>query len=400
MSSTSRNWLGAIAAVVVIGCLATVAIVASRPQPSIADTPGGPIRVNANLDQCGKGWADSQGGRISFAVTNSSLAGMEVYLENASTGAVYAELERLGSGATANFDVALGNGRYRFACLGDDSPATAGPTVTISGARAGAKTTPGVLPVTANELYPAAKSYSAWVVARLSVLRTKAERLEASIAARNPARAKLNWLDARDQYEQLGAAYGAFGDLDTAINGEPANGTTDATDPSLTGFRRIEYLLWAGKPLADALRPARQLVVNIQTLRTTFAATRFDPLDVGLRAHEILEDAVQNELNGGVSDRSGTALATVAANVRGTQQVLSTLTGILTSRGYDVAATDAVLQRALLLADSYRDGAGRWQRLSHLSTSQREELDSVFDQAVEDLAPIAAICDVRRAANS
>ncbi len=44
--------------------------------------------------------------------------------------------------------------------------------------------------------------------------------------------AKTAWLTAHLTYETLGAAYGAFGDLDTAINGSPAPGHTARTDPA------------------------------------------------------------------------------------------------------------------------------------------------------------------------
>lgn len=52
-------------------------------------------------------------------------------------------------------------------------------------------------------------------------------------------------------------------------------------------------------------------------MRKAFPTQDFDPGDLPLRAHEILENALQFELTGDTDEGSGTNLATVDSNLAG-----------------------------------------------------------------------------------
>ena len=56
---------------------------------------------------------------------------------------------------------------------------------------------------------------------QLPALAAQTQRLSAAVDAGDRQGAEAAWLVAHLQYERLGAAYGAFGDLDAAINGLP-----------------------------------------------------------------------------------------------------------------------------------------------------------------------------------
>ena len=99
-----------------------------------------------------------------FTVTNGTVAGMEVYLQSVDSKKVYLDLESLGAGAHATARVALGSGRYRFVCLPADADPVTGPPVTVGAAPPSLALTPGIVPVTRNDLIPVAKAYGAWVV--------------------------------------------------------------------------------------------------------------------------------------------------------------------------------------------------------------------------------------------
>jgi iron uptake system component EfeO len=386
---------GGIAVIIVVGIVLTIV---TRPASRVAAI--GRIAITAGVDTCGAGWADSKGGALTFTVTNASLAGIEVYLQNAKSGLVYGEIEGLGSGASADFSVTLGNGSYRFVCLGDESPAATGATVTISDSTKRAALTPGILPVTQNDLFGPSKLYQAWISARLPALESAAETLATDVRAAGRTAAQNDWTDAHVQYEQLGAAYGAFGAAGAAIDGDPAPGLTAATDPHLTGFRRIEAILWSGSPVTDAAAASQQLAADISALQSSFATARLNPADLGLRAHEIMENTIQDQLNGDSDAGSGTTLATVDANIAGTIAAIEPLRALLASRGYDLEKTDEWLARAAALVESFHQLDGRWTPITGLSTADRQKLNATLNQTVELLAPIAAICEVRRGADS
>lgn len=376
----------------VIGIVITIA----NRSHSMAATDG-VIAVESGTETCGQGWSGPSGGLLNFAVHNTTIAGEDVYLQGAHDELVYGELEGLGTGATHNLNVALGNGQYRFVCIPSDLTVQLGPIVTVSGVGANTKKTPGIRLVTNVALIEPTKTYHAWVLAQLPILLADVQALDSAVASANRSAAKSAWLAAHLEYETLGAAYGTFGDVDGAINGAPASGTTPLADPDLTGFHRIEAQLWAEAPLAEIAPVADQLVSDVTSLQAAFGSAQIPALDVGLRSHEILENAIQFELTASTDAGSHTTLATIGANLLGTRQALSPLMSLLKSRYPDLTKTEQWLDRSTALVDSFHHPDGSWTPLQQLSQSQRETLDSTLNATVELLAPVAAITDPRQA---
>jgi iron uptake system component EfeO len=406
----ARRWpyLGLLAALLVAGCAAAIGASVAASSPSSAT--GGPagtgmtadgsplVAVTAGIDDCGAGWTSPHGGATTFSVANSTNGSEDVYLTDAGSGAVYGEVEALAIDATRTLPVVLGDGDYRFVCIPAEGDPIPGPAVAIAGAGTPADATPGIQLVTRADLLPAAKQYAAWIGGRLPVLATDARALDAAVASGDLDAARRAWLTAHLEYESLGAAYGAFGDADGAINGTPEPGLSALDDPALTGFHKVEALLWSGAP-ATAIAPVTaQLVSDVDALVASFADSRVNALDVGLRAHEILENAIQFELPGSTDAGSHTNLATIGANIAGTEQALAPLEGILSSRYPSLADTKAALDESAALVASYQQPDGSWTPLASLDRPARAALDASLDRTVELLAPIAAICDPRASA--
>jgi iron uptake system component EfeO len=354
--------------------------------------------VEAGTDKCGTGWADPKPGAQTFTVKNTTIAGEDVYLQGVKNQAVYLEIEGLGSGASRTQSVVLGKGSYRFVCLPNDQTPVLGNPVSVPAGPTGGPTTPGVAPVTQNDMIPPSKVYGAWIQSQLPSLTADVQALANDVDGGNLAQAKVDWLNGHLVYETLGAAYGAFGDLDTDINGTPASGQTALSDPDLAGFHKVEALLWSGAP-ASAIQPVSDaLLASVQKLQSTFPQAVIDPLDVGLRSHEILENALQFELTGATDAGSHTNLATLDANLTGTLEALAPLHDILAPRYPDLQKTVDWVTATKTYVETFRAADGSWTPLDSLSQTQREDLDSRVSEAVEMLAPVAAICDIRQPA--
>jgi iron uptake system component EfeO len=354
--------------------------------------------VSFNRSVCAPEWTHPQGGTQQFVVDNTSIVGGEVYLENATTGAVYADFENVGAGAELAQTVTLGDGKYRFVCLPAETDPIHGSPETIAGSSVTEGLTPGIVPVSSNDLDPIAKKYQAWVITELPKLLTDSRTLDGEVAAGNLVTARAGWLTAHLDYERLGAAYGAFGDADAAINGTPAGRPGGSGDPDFTGFHRIEVLLWGGAEAHAVRFYTTRLVNDVQTLITNFPAAEIDPLDIGLRAHEIAENALQFEATGQTDEGSGTNLATVDANLNGTRTVLSFLTDLLATRFAGMPGVTGWLDRTQQRVEAQRHPDGTWTPVEKLDGGARERLNSDLSELTEQLAPIAAICDVRRPA--
>ncbi|QHA10114.1 EfeM/EfeO family lipoprotein [Streptomyces broussonetiae] len=355
------------------------------------DDKPGHIAVDVSQSRCGQGWTRPGPGVRTFDLRNSSDGAAEVYLEDPGSQAVYGEVEDIGPGTTRQLTVRLGKGAYAFKCVPDDADAVTGPTVRITSGQPG----PAAAPVTEHDLIPPALAYQKWIGGGLDDVVRLTTTLKDAIDRGDLGTARSDWLPAHLEYERLGAAYDAFGDADAQVNGTDAGLPDGVHDKGFAGFHRIEYGLWHGES-ADGLRaPAAVLVKAVTRLRDSWSQTRMDPAQLGLRAHEILENTVQFELTGRTDYGSGSNLATARANLDGTREVLSRLRPLLTTRYADLPGLDKELDRAQHTLDGFRHG-GRWTALGRLSRAQREQTDSVLGDLVERLASVATLCDPRR----
>jgi iron uptake system component EfeO len=358
-------------------------------------SPGGAAgRVIAvSTGACGQGWQHPAPGLQTLHVHNSGTAAAEVDLIDPANGAIYAEVEALGPGTTQPMRVDVGSGSYAFRCLIEDVDPITGPVVRIGGHARG---DPAILPVTSADLLPAAHEYHAYVTAGLQTLAAQTRVLAADITAGHLAAARTAWLPAHLTYERLGAAYGTFGDYDAEIDGRADGLPGGVADPGFTGFYRVEYGLWHGQPAAQLAGPARRLYHDVLALQAAFPAMEIDLLDIGLRTHEILENALEFQLTGHDDYGSGTTLATTAANITGTRELLQVLHPLLAARYRGLPSVYFWLDRLQGLLTAQRSAAGTWTPVSRLAVAARQQIDAAASQALQELAPIAVITEPRR----
>ncbi|MGI5204654.1 imelysin family protein [Spirillospora sp. CA-108201] len=312
-----------------------------------------------------------------------------------SKGAIFVELDGVGPGTTRPMRVSLAAGAYAVRCRTEGGAAVTGPVVRVTGAGAGAR---GVRPLTRNDLYPAVRAYRASTARGLGVLERRTDVLLDAVRGGDLKAAQEAWLPAHLAYERLGAAYGTFGHFTDEIDGRPARrpkGVHDRGLRQLRGFRRVEWGLWHRESAASLRGPAERLARSVRALRDDFPRQETEPGDLGLRAHEILEDVLRFELTGKTDQGSGTTLATVAAYVEGTRAVLAALRPALEGRMPELGGIDRWLQRASRVLASHRRH-GRWTPLDRLSAMERERIDGDVGELVERLAAVAAVGAVRR----
>jgi iron uptake system component EfeO len=361
------------------GCSASAGI-------SAADT------ISVTTGACGARWHLAAPGWHTFTITNASSQEAEVNLINPANNAIYAEVEAMGPGTSQPMRLRVGSGTYAFQCVLEDTDPLQGPSVKVPGHVRGA---PGVVPVTSNDMIEPSKEYHAYVTAGLITLVSQAKVLDAAIQAGQLAQAKKAWLPAHLSYERLGAAYGTFGDFDGQIDTRADGLAGGVSDPRFTGFYRVEYGLWHGQGAAQLKGPAAALLHSVLALQAAFPAMEIDFLDIGLRTHEILENALQFQLSGHDDYGSGTTLATTAANITGTEELLTILHPLLAPRYPGLPGVYRWLSRLQELLKEQHHGEA-WTPVSQLPTATREQLDAAASQSLQELAPIAVITEPRR----
>jgi len=350
--------------------------------------------ITVSRSSCGHGWTDPKPGTQTFQLHNTGVSNAEVDLIDPRTGAIYAEVEGLGPGTTHPMRARLGNGVYAFRCLVEDTEAIVGPAVRITGGHGGSG--PAVVPVTANDLLKPVREYGDHVNAGLADLATSTGALSATVRSGDRAASEAAWLTAHLAYERLGAAYGTFGDSDGAINGTAAGLPAGAADPDFTGFHRLEYGLWHNEPMPALTAVADRLDADVRALRDSFPRQQIDPNDLGLRAHEIMENTLQFELTGRTDYGSGTNLATALANLDGSRAVLTVLHPLLESRMPNLSDVDSWIDRTDRDLRSAQRPDGSWTPVAQLDHASRQKINATVSELTELLAPIATIAEPRR----
>jgi iron uptake system EfeUOB component EfeO/EfeM len=373
------------------GLAASLTACSSGPAPS-------PNVISFSSNQCGGNWSVPGPGWHTFEIDNQSTGGGEIDLIDPANGAIYAEVANSGPGTITPMRLNLGSGTYAFMCNFNDFNTQVGTKVTVGGH---AKGTPAVLPVSYNQTIPYAKQYQSYTEAGLKVLARETATLAADVRGADSeqglATAQSDWLTAHLQYQTLGAAYGTFGDYDGEIDGRAD--VVGVNSPQWTGFYRLEYGLWHGQS-AKVLAPvAATLAKDVNALLAWWPTQQIALSDVGLRAHEILENALEFQLTGHDDYGSGTTLATTLANIQGTRTLLTLLHPLLAPRYAGLPAVYAGLDQLQSLIEKEHRPNGTWVPVSALPTSARQAIDAACGAVLQSLAPIASITEPRNIAN-
>ncbi len=256
---------------------------------------------------------------------------------------------------------------------------------------------PDLAPLPSRDFARPVAEYRAYAVGQAHRMEAAVERLRRAIVAGRRVVARQAWLEAYDRYLRLGAAYGALGDLDAAINGRPGSLPGGVRDPGFTGLHRIEYGLWEGESLASLSAPAATLAADVSRLPAKLATMKTTPLEYATRAHEILEDAQRDMLSGSQAPWSGAGLRATADSLAATEEVVSTLSPLLAGRGsvLEPVRVETAAFGRVLAAVRQRHG-DRWPRLGQLSQAEHERVDGALGSLLERLAAIPGALETER----
>jgi iron uptake system component EfeO len=370
--------------------LLTIAVLSAMASLTACGGGGASNTISFNSASCGGTWTLAKPGWHTFNLYNGNDVGGEIDLIDPRTSGIYAEVDQFGPGTRQTMSLDVGSGQYAFRCLFDDIDPMTGPTVTVPGHAKGFAAT---VPVTFNELVGPAKAYQAYVASGLQTLLGQTETLAGDVQRGNLTAARRDWLPAHLTYETLGAAYDAFGNFDDEIDGRAD--ALGVTNPQWTGFYRVEYGLWHGQSAGELAPYASKLVADEKSLIAAWPTMEIPLIDIGLRTHEILENALEFQLTGHDDYGSGTTLATTLANIQGTRELLSLLHPLLATRYPGLPGVYTWLNRLQTLLEAEHQADGTWVAVSQLSQSARQDIDAACSQALQELAPIASIAEPR-----
>jgi iron uptake system EfeUOB component EfeO/EfeM len=248
---------------------------------------------------------------------------------------------------------------------------------------------PDLVPLPVSAFAAPVARYRRYAVGQADAMERSARALEAALRRGDRAGARREWTAAFDRYMLIGAAYGALGDLDDAIDGLPGGKPGGVHDPKFSGLHRIELGLWTGARPATLVPWAHRLAADVRHLPHALGAGEILPLDYATRAHEILEDAQRDQLSGEASPWSGAGVRAVADDLAATRVVIRTLQPVLAGRGDVLQQVDSrLLGLSRRLAAVRRAHGGDYPPLAGLSTAEREGLGGSLGGALEALSGV------------
>jgi len=238
--------------------------------------------------------------------------------------------------------------------------------------------------------------YRAYAGRQADAMERDVAALGRALASGDRVGARAAWSRAYGRYLRIGAAYGALGDLDVAIDGTPGHLTRGVRDPRFSGLHRIERGLWRGATLASLAPWTARLARDVRTLRRVVRRVEIAPLDYATRAHEILEDAQRDMLSGRAAPWSGAGLQATADSLAATRAVIDTLRPLLDGRGDTLPPIDTeLLLFGRALERVRRAHGGRWPALDAMTRVEHEHVDGALGALLEALAAVPGTLETR-----
>lgn len=366
----NRPWAAG-GVLVSVPVLVAGSVIAALPAPASASST-----VTVTSSSCAGDFTSARAGTQTFTVHNATGQAGEIRLVN-SAGAIAGEIETLGPATSAALTATLGSGSYSFTCLmGSQAPRSSAPVqVTAARTRDGRTGAPAVRPVTVADLTPPGRRYETYAAGQLAALAGAVSQLRAALARGDIPSAKRIWLTAQQDWERVGASYDSFGALGQAVDGLPDGLAGGVHDPRFTGLHRLEYGLWHGQPAAELGTVATALAAGVARVRAnlTSADLAGDPVNLPVRAQEILEDALRDHLSGLDDQGAGAAYPMTAADLEATRVVLGYLAPLADARQPGLTATaDAEMDTLRRALDATRVN-GQW-RSPRTPATERQRL--------------------------
>jgi iron uptake system EfeUOB component EfeO/EfeM len=289
---------------------------------------------------------------------------------------------------------------------GCGSSATTSATVArarVNRAATAAQSSAGfVTPVVTIQLAHPLALYTAYVEGLARRLPGQVRAIESAASRGDMPGAESAWVEAHMTYLEIGqddASYGAFGDLGEQIDGlaDGLPGTTASS--SFTGFHRVELDLWRRHDAGAAATDSHRLLELVDQL-TPATITHDLPIRSlavdgwVLRCHEILEDALRDSLSQTDDYGSNTDLASLAADVSATREMLRVLAPLIEPRRPNIVPDGAADLDRIQQAISAAGGPDARQDLATLPLRRRQALSAAVGAATETLAPVSEILQV------
>jgi FTR1 family protein len=346
--------------------------------------PGGQtLKVTLTDGGCSPSSLKAKSGTITFEVSNGGTSKVSELEVKRQDGVVLGEKENVVDGIKGGFTLVLQPGTYVLSC--PNGGGNKDGELVVGGKRVAAGRT---LPQA--KINAALTGYRLYVAHQVALLAKGTNELAAALEAGDLAKAKALYGPVRSHYEAIEPVAESFGNLDPKLD---ARKNDVAPGTPWTGFHHIEQILWQQNTTEGTVPLAKQLRLDVGTLRRKVGNLFFEPAQLANGAVELLDEVAHSKITGEEDRYSHTDLSDFQANLTGSRKAFELLKPALVAEGDGALA--ATIERRF---DDVQNGLDRYRRptplgfalYSSLTPADRRAFAQQIDALAEPLSTVAA----------
>jgi iron uptake system component EfeO len=232
--------------------------------------------------------------------------------------------------------------------------------------------------------------YRAYIGEQIEQMGVDAVAFTDAVRAGDVDAAQAAYAPSRQAWERIEPIAGLIEQIDVAVDAR-VDDFASPTDPTWTGWHRIEYQLWEEGNTDGMAELADQLDADLASLAAGFPDLEIAPVIVARGAAELIEEVSTGKITGEENRYAGTDLWDFHANVEGSEEAFTSLRPAIEEADPDLASDiDAKFTRVEDLLEPYRDGDG-WQPFSALTEADTEAMKAALADLSESLSLVEGV---------
>jgi iron uptake system component EfeO len=341
-----------------------------------------PVAVNVTGSGCEPNEISVPAGRVTFSIHNASARAVEWEILNGVM--VVDERENIAPGFAQKLTTKLAPGDYDVTCGLLSNPRGKLHVAALPGASAEAK-------FSQVDLIGPLAEYRVYASYEIDALVDDTRRLAEALKSGDLELARESFPVAHAHYARIAPIAVFFPDLDGGVEPHAHNDNKSQADPASTGFRQLEWDLYAEMEPREIGPLADRLAADVVALQSRFEDLALTPAPTISGAAEAMGAMGPQEVGDAAAGRSGSELSDLQANVEGVKKIIDLFGPLIQkvdnplsqSMAGDFAALDATLAK-------YRNADGAIRSPANLSADDRTALRNTAKKLAGELGLICS----------
>lgn len=239
---------------------------------------------------------------------------------------------------------------------------------------------------TPEKYHPAIRAYLDYTRTQLKDMVSQLEILNSSLKVGDLTAAERAYIQAHQYYESVRPIIILFGNTDRIINARADYFLDKEKDYRFTGFHLVEYQLFDRKDNTAAMRATDELLMKAQDLQKRVATENIEIPKLVQASADFIEMILETKMAGKENIYSQSDLTDIAANLRGSQEVINVLAPFIEPKQLQ-RIQDNYLE-AYRIIKPYQLTPNHYQSYKQFDKKDMMALYSVLTQQAEDLAQL------------